>query len=407
VLAGRGFGKTRTGAEWVRERIEHGARSIALVGRTPDHIRTEMIEGRPGIPGLQDVFPPHQRPDYQPGLRRVLFHTGAMATAYSAAEPDQLRGAGHDTAWCDELAAWMYVKETWDNLVMTMRAVGPVPPQICVTTTPKPVTVVREMNRQAIKHEGRVVKTGGSTFENVLNVPPQFLAELRTTYEGTSLGQQELYANVLDQMPGALWKGTLIEATRIKALPVDKLEPVTAYSRKLKLVPAIARLAIGIDPAVSAEEGSNETGIVCACIDHQKPPHGYVLADVSGRWTPEQWGTIACGLLKAMKGDRIIAEANQGGALVERNLRVVNPNVPVTLVHATSGKHTRAEPVASLYETGRVHHVGFFPELEDQMRTWEPGDTKSPDRLDALVWVLSELLGGDGQIMLEAMQLNF
>jgi phage terminase large subunit-like protein len=280
------------------------------------------------------------------------------------------------------MAAWMYVTETWNNLVMTVRVgVGSLKPQICVTTTPKPVHSVRELYRRAKNGDPLVRVTGGSTYENAKNLDPGWFAELKQTYEGTSLGRQELYADVMDAMPGALWgQGkkalTMLEVGRIKDLPVDRLEPVSAYSRRLKLVPAIARVVIGIDPAVSAVEESSETGIVAVAIDYQRPPHAYVLADVSGRWTPQEWGQNACGLLKALQGDRIVAEVNQGGLLVERNLRVINPSVPYKGVHATQGKRTRAEPVAALYEQGRVHNVGTFPELEDQMRTWEPGWTR-------------------------------
>jgi len=402
LLAGRGFGKTRTGAEWVRERVDKGARSIALVAKTPDHARDVMIEGKPGVPGLLGVFPPSQRPLYQPGLRRVVFHTGAIATTYSGAEPDQLRGPSHDTGWADEMAAWMYVKETWDNLVLTMRLESAqIQPQVCVTTTPKPVTIIRQLRKRP-----NVRETGGSTYENADNLPASWFAELRQTYEGTALGQQELYAAVLDEMPGALWTRERIQQARIKDIPVDKLAPAGAYSRRLKLVPALRRIAVAIDPAVTADEESNETGIIAGAIDTQSPPHAYIFADLSGRWSPEVWGRYAVGILHALQGDRIIAETNQGGLLVERNLRVIAPNVPYKGVHATQGKRTRAEPVAALYEQGRIHHVGVFPELEDQLCTWLPGEA-SPDRLDALVWLLWDLLVADEMVLIEALQVNF
>lgn len=366
LLAGRGFGKTRTGAEWVRSRVEAGvARRIALVAPTPADARDVMVEGESG---LLAVCPPWNRPVYEPSKRRVTWPNGAMATVYSGFEPDQLRGPQHDTAWGDEIASWQYEQEAWDNLQFGMRLGDP---RICVTTTPKPIELLRGLKQAWEASEPWIVLTPGTTYENTSNLPEAFLQQIIVKYEGTTLGQQELYAALLAEMPGALWKRENILRMTREALP------------------ALRRIVVAIDPAVTATEESNETGIVVAGIAENG--HAYVLEDLSGRMSPDTWATKAVEAYRRWQADRIIGEQNNGGDLVHHTVMTVSQLVAYKAVVAAKGKHTRAEPVAAKYEQGKVHHVGAFPRLEDQMCTWVPGE-ESPDRMDALVWALTELM---------------
>jgi phage terminase large subunit-like protein len=362
LLAGRGFGKTRTGAEWIRESVEHrGCRRIALVARTAADCRDVMVEGESGILAIS---PPWFKPKYEPSKRRLTWPNGAIATTYSADEPDLLRGPQHDGAWCDELASWRYA-EAWDNLMFGLRLGND--PRCVVTTTPKPVKLLRD-----VLNNPAAVITRGSTYENRANLAPAFFNQIVSKYEKTRIGLQELFAVLLDDAPGALWKRQQIEDLR-----------VTSH-------PALKRIVVAIDPPASSEEGSNEAGIVVAGLGENK--HGYVLDDLSLIAKPKQWADQAIAGFNKYEADRIIAEKNNGGDLVESNIRAVDPDVPVKLVWASRGKQTRAEPIASLYERGLVHHVGMFGDLETQMCNWEPGTSESPDRLDALVWALTELM---------------
>ena len=365
ILAGRGFGKTRTGAEWVRWRVETGqARRIALVGRTAADVRDVMVEGESG---LLAISPPWNMPKYEPSKRRLTWPNGAMATTYSGDKPDQLRGPQHDTAWFDELAAWRY-PDSFDQAMFGLR-LG-LHPQWIGTTTPRPTALVRQLLA-----DPTVVQARGSTAENRLNLAPLFVTLLERKYGGTRLGRQELEAEILDDTPGALWKRGQIEALRVTKPP------------------ELVRIAVAIDPSASSAEGAAETGIVVAGlgVDGQ----GYVLDDLSLHASPAEWAREALAGFHKYHADRIIAEANQGGEMIEQTLRSVLDRgdrlPPFKLVHASRGKQTRAEPVSALYEQGLVHHVGAFAELEDQMTTWVPGE-KSPDRMDALVWCLTELM---------------
>lgn len=365
LMAGRGFGKTRSGAEWVRERVEQGiAHRIALVAPTPADARDVMIEGQSGILA---VSPPWNRPEYQPSKRRIVWPNGAQATVYSGYEPDQLRGPEHDTAWCDELASWAYPNEAWQNLILGMR-LPHTRPQRCVTTTPKPIGLLRLL----LKTPGTVL-TSGSTYENTANLPPSFLHTIRAQYEGTTIGEQEVYARLLDEAAGALWIRKTIEDNRVPQHPT------------------LRRIVVAIDPAAATGDDSSETGIVVAGIDDRNPPHAYVLRDLSGRVSPDTWATRAVGVFHELRADRILGERNNGGDMVRHTIRTADPDAAYKDVWASKGKHTRAEPIAALYEQGRVHHVGTFPTLEDQYCTWVPG-MDSPDRLDAAVWALSDLL---------------
>jgi phage terminase large subunit-like protein len=371
LLAGRGFGKTRSGAEWVRRQVEQGkACRIALVAPTAASARDVMIEGESG---LLAISPEDKRPSYEPSKRRLTWKNGAIATAFSAEEPDRLRGPQHDAAWCDELAAWHYA-EAWDMLMLGLRLGRD--PRCVVTTTPKPVPLIRRLLA-----DKRVALTRGSTYENARNLAPAFLDQIVRRYEGTRLGRQELEAELLEDVPGALWTRAVIERCRVPAAPT------------------LRRIVVAIDPATSTGEGADETGIVVAGLglDGQ----GYVLDDLSGRYAPHEWARRAIAAYHARQADRVVAEVNNGGDMVEATLRMVDPAVSYRAVHASRGKAVRAEPVAALYEQGRVRHVGAFPALEDQMCAMTPdldrGAAASPDRCDALVWALTDLMVTSGE----------
>jgi phage terminase large subunit-like protein len=367
ILAGRGFGKTRSGAEWVQGKAaalpgSHGA----LVAKVPADARDVMIEG--GESSLLKVAPPWFRPGYEPSKRRLTWPNGTWATVYSSKEFETLRGPQHHWAWADEFCAWHYPQETWDMLMMGLRLGEN--PQALITTTPKPLAAFRRI----LQARGTVV-TGGSTYENRANLADAWFDQIINRYEGTTLGQQELHAALLDEMPGAYWTRALLERTRVPEVDVAQL----------------VRVVVAIDPATTSEEDSNETGLVAAGVDRRG--HGYLLEDASGIYTPIQWARRAVQLVDRWGADRVVAETNQGGEMVEQTLRTVRNTLPYRGVRASRAKEARAEPVAALYEQGVVHHVGAFPGLEDQLCTWTPG-LDSPDRLDALVWAFTDLLLG-------------
>jgi phage terminase large subunit-like protein len=368
-LAGRGWGKTRVGAQWIQSQVDRGARRIALVAETAADARDVIVEGDSGI--LASA-PPWNRPVYQPSKRRLTWPNGAVATTYSAEEPDQLRGPQHDAAWADELAKWRY-PDAWDQLQFGLRLGQN--PRCVVTTTPRPTPLIKSLIADPL-----TVVTRGSTKENYANLAAPFLKKILNKYQGTRLGRQELDAEILDDAPGALWKREQIEALRVAAMRPD------GTPRRF------LRVVVAIDPSVSGASETAETGIVAVGLGEDR--HGYVLDDATViQPTPEQWGRAAANLYRARHADRIIAEVNNGGDLVEANLRTVDRSLPVKQVRASRGKDVRAEPIAALYEQGRVHHVGTFPLLEDQMCQWEPGVSKwSPNRIDALVWALTELM---------------
>lgn len=369
ILAGRGFGKTMTLSEWVRAEVEADrAGRIALVAPTAADAREVLVEGPAGILA---VSPPWNRPLYEASKRRLTWPNGAIATTYSADEPERLRGPQHDAAVCDELAAWRY-PEAYDMLQFGLRQGDH--PRCVVATTPKPVKLLKDL----LAREGNgVVVTRGSTYENRSNLAPSFLSAIVRKYEGTRLGRQELLAELLEDVPGALWRRSRIEELRVFG------------------VPALQRIVVAIDPAVSSEEKSDETGIVVAGVSGNQ--EAYVLEDLSGRYQPLEWAKKAIGLYRKYKADRIVAEVNNGGDMVEATLRTVDSSIPYKAVHASRGKARRAEPVAALYEQGRVHHVGTHEHLENQLceMTVDFDPTVmgySPDRLDACVWALTELM---------------
>jgi predicted phage terminase large subunit-like protein len=325
-----------------------------------------MIEGESGI---RSVAPPWAVPVYEPSKRRLTWPNGAMAVAYSADEPDRLRGPQHSFAYVDEAAAWRY-PDAWDMLMMGLRLGQR--PQVVVTTTPKPVPLMR-----TIEATPGCIVTRGRTMDNAINLAPTFLTALMARYEGTRLGRQELEGEDLVDNPDALWSRAGLD------------------DRRVRDVQELARVVVAIDPAVTSRDDSDETGIIVAGVGHDR--RGYVLADLSGRYKPDEWARIAIGAYHEYKADRIVAEANQGGEMVQHVLRTVDADVPLRLVHASRGKVARAEPVAALYEQGKVSHVGAHAKLEDQLCTWQPG-MASPDRMDALVWAVTELMLGRGEV---------
>lgn len=375
LLAGRGFGKTRTGAEWVREQVESGkCRRLALVAPTAADVRDVMVEGESGILAIS---PPWFMPIYEPSKRRLTWPNGAIATCYSADEPDRLRGPQHDGAWADELAAWRY-PDAWDQLMFGLRLGDD--PRVVVTTTPRPTKLVKDL----IKDPDAAI-TKGSTFDNLSNLASTFIKAIVKKYTGTRLGQQELYAAVLDDSPGALWHRDLLDANR-----------VTDH-------PPLVRIVVAVDPAAGGDEedpqfrpedapedGPAETGIVAVGLGEDGVC--YVLDDVSLLGTPDQWGKAVVTAYNKHEADLVVGEVNNGGQMVGFVIKTVKRDIPYKAVRATRGKYTRAEPVAALYEQGRVKHVGWFGPLEDQMCIWVPGEGKSPDRLDALVWAVTELM---------------
>jgi phage terminase large subunit-like protein len=381
VRAGRGWGKTRVGGEFVRGEVEAGrAGRVALVARTAADARDVMVEGESGILAIS---PPWFRPKYEPSKRRLTWPNGAIATLYSAEQPDLLRGPQHDLAWCDELAAWSRLQETWDNLQFGLR-LG-IRPRVIITTTPRSLKFLKDIEAEP----DTVVRTG-STYANRDNLAPSFFTRITRTYEGTRLGQQEIEALILDDNPNALWKAIWIESKRI-TVP-EFLEHHAAN---------IIRAVVAIDPATSEDPDNAETGIVCTayglCSCNGKvEEHGYVLEDVSGHLAARAWALAAGQLYQARRADRVIAETNQGGNLVESNLQAnaETRNLAYKGVHAKDGKKLRAEPIAAIYEQRRVHHVGVFRLLETQMTQWNPKEINkpSPDRLDAAVHGFTELM---------------
>jgi len=374
ILAGRGFGKTRIGAEWVIEqaRAGNGRTRIALVAETAADARDVMVEGESGI---LTISPPWFLPKYEPSKRRLTWPNGARATTFSADEPGQLRGPQFHKAWCDEPAKWRY-PETWDQLSFGLRLGDH--PQVVLTTTPRPTPLIKQWVADSQGDNPTFALTRGSTLENRGNLAAPFLRNVLRKYQGTRLGRQELDAEILDDAPGALWKRNDIDADRVSSPP------------------EFVRVVIAIDPSVSSDSPEAETGIVAAALGTDG--HGYLLADGSiEKPTPEQWGKQGISLYKLHRADRVIGEANNGGDLVEANLRAIDKKVSYRKVHAARGKQTRAEPISSLSEQHRIHHVGSFPQLEDQLCQWEPGvSTWSPNRLDAYVWAFTELMLGSG-----------
>ena len=378
LLAGRGFGKTRTGAEavkeWAQEKLEA---PIHLVAPTAGDIRKVMIEGSSGLLSCYAPGDPN-RPTYEPSKGHLLtWPNGNIGYAFSADEPERLRGPQCGRYWADEMAAWRFVEEAWDNLMFGFRLGAQL--RGVITTTPKPLRIIRELVRSEATHVTR-----GSTYDNRASLSPEFFAYVVRKYEGTRIGRQELLAEILDDVPGALWTRDMIQRARI--LKQDMRWDM------------IVRVVVAIDPAATSGEDSDETGIIVAAL--VKSHHVVILDDRTCRESPLGWARAAVEAYNYYKGSRIVAEVNNGGEMVESNLRAVAPNIPFRAVRASRGKTVRAEPVAALYEQGRIHHMGSFPDLEDQLCGYVAGlpGSKSPDRMDALVWAVTELLLDQEQI---------
>lgn len=374
VMAGRGFGKTRLGAEWVRSVAERDPEArIALVGASLHEARSVMVEGESG---LMSIGAPWRLPTYESSVRRLTWPNGAQAFLYSAGEPEAFRGPQHSHAWCDEIAKWDNLSNramaTWDNLLMGLRLGSD--PRLVATTTPRPVPLVARI----VAEREDVVVTRGSTFDNAANLPARFIEAMQRSFGGTMLGRQELLGEMIEDLVGALWSRALIESSREEAA-----------------VPC-TRVVIGVDPPASAH--GDACGIVVCGIGDDRIAR--VLADCSvEQASPERWARAVANAARAWSADRVVAEANQGGEMVGAVLRAAEAGLPLRLVHASRGKTARAEPVAALYEAGRVRHAGMFPRLEDELCGLMPGGEyqgpgRSPDRADACVWALTELMLG-------------
>ena len=377
IMAGRGFGKTRAGAEWVRAIAEnHPQARIALVSASLAEARAVMVEGESG---LLAICPPDQQPIFEPSLRRVRFANGAQAQLFSAAEPETLRGPQHSHAWCDEIGKWPLshdrAMQCWNNLLLGLRLGDD--PRIAVTTTPRAVPLVQRLIGQAADGSAQIAR--GSTFDNAGNLPMRFLDAIESEFAGSQLARQEIAGELLEDIEGALWTRSLLEQVRESgALPQHR------------------RVVVAVDPPASAN--GDECGVIVAALGADGI--GRVLADCSVKdAAPAEWAQRVAAAARDWRADRVVAEANQGGAMVESVLRAADRALPVKLVHASRGKIARAEPVAALYAARRVRHVGMFARLEDQLCGLLVGGSyagpgRSPDRADALVWGLSELMLG-------------
>ena len=362
VLTGRGWGKTRTAAEWINKCAKNGAEHIALIGQTVPDVRDTMVKVGPS--SILKISHPSFTPKYTPSKRLLEWPNGCLATTYSGDKPDQVRGPSHDIVWIDELAKFQYPDDIWDNLMFGLREGEDM--RIIITTTPRPIPIIK---RLVADPNTKIVR--GSTYENSDNLPKKYFDYVIAPYVGTRLGKQEIEGKILDDNPNALWTRKMIEDNRVAKFP------------------DLVRIVIAVDPEAKDTETSAETGIIAAGIDENK--HGYILGDFTVKGSPATWGKQAVAAYHKMRADRLVAEVNQGGDMVKFVIHTIDKNVAYKDVHAAKGKHTRAEPVSALYEQNRIHHVGSFPELEDQLCEWVPGDI-SPDRLDALVWAVTELL---------------
>lgn len=383
ILSGRGWGKTRTGAEAIKKlMIDNPGCRIGIIGMTAGAVRDTCYEGESG---LISVLPPElvdrkNGGKYNRSLGQLTLSNGSMAFSFSGSDPEKLRGFQSNFLWMDELCAFAYAQEAWDMAMMGLRLGDH--PRIIITTTPKPSPLIVELVRRGHEEPDNVILTTGSTFDNAANLPESTLKELRKRYEGTTMGRQELYAELILDDPGALWKRSTIEECRIDPhnFSLDKM----------------VKIVVAIDPSMSSvTERDSETGMIIAGLGENG--HAYIIEDASMlRPSPDTWANTAIQKYHEYRANRIVAEVNQGYDLVTNLLSTKDDLVPVKKVYATrGGKFLRAEPVAALYEQGRVHHVGMFPQLEDQMTQWVPGKA-SPDRLDAMVWAITDLMLGGG-----------
>lgn len=384
ALAGRGFGKTRMGTEWVRHMVKKGHTEIGCVAPTKGDVRAIMVEGQSGLlnvcwKGDKTYKGAHMGfPVWSPTNNTMTWENGAKARFFSAEDPERLRGPNLQAAWCDELCSWGRMQETWDMLQMTLR-IGK-NPQIFISTTPKPSKLLINLHQQSQDHPDKVILVTGTSYENQDNINLDALA----AFEGTRLGRQELYAEILMQAAGALWTVDTLSDCQYPAPKED--EARDHWDEKL------VRVVVAIDPAMSDNTKSDETGICVAGIDINGK--GYVLEDATGKYSPQGWALKAIELYHKYGADRIVYETNQGKDLIKHTIKSEDPNLPLRGVHAKRSKHVRAEPVSALYEQGKVFHVtGTLEKLEQQMTQWEPTQsTGSPDALDACVYALTDLM---------------
>lgn len=396
-LAGRGWGKTKTGSEWIREQVEGptplsaGKRSrIALIAETAADARDVMIKGDSGILASS---PPDYRPTYIANRRALVWPNGVEALLFSACDPDQLRGPQFDAAWCDELAKWRYAEYAWDMLQMGLRLGDN--PQALVTTTPRPIQVLKD-----ILADPDTVWTQSATKENAANLAESYIKYVQRKYAGTRLGRQELEAAMLDDVPGALWSHTGLDQYRIK-IEHDPLKSRQTVKQEIAdRVGELDRIVVSVDPPATSGENADACGIIVAGANgdiRAQLGHGFILADETSEGEkPIEWAKRAVKAYHEWKANLIVAEVNNGGEMVETIVRQIDPDIPFKAVRASQGKHARAEPVSAIYDQGRVHHVGTHGALEDQMVAFTPeglpDPNKSPDRVDALVWAIHELL---------------
>lgn len=383
ILSGRGWGKTRTGAEAIKKlMLDNPGCRIGIIGMTAGAVRDTCYEGESG---LLSVLPPemYDRANggkYNRSLGQLTLSNGSMAFSFSGSDPEKLRGFQSNFLWMDELCAFAYAQEAWDMAMFGLRLGKH--PRVIITTTPKPSPLIVELVRRGNEEPESVILTTGSTFDNAANLPKEQLDQLRKRYEGTTMGRQELYAELILDDPGALWKRDLIEELRISVHDFDLTK--------------MQKIVIAIDPSMSAvTERDSETGMIVAALGANG--HAYVIEDCSLlRPSPDTWTNLAIAKYHEYAANRVVAEVNQGYDLVTNLFNTKDDTVPVKKVYATKGgKFLRAEPVAALYEQHRVHHVGLHGKLEDQMTQWVPGKP-SPDRLDALVWAITDLMLGGG-----------
>jgi phage terminase large subunit-like protein len=361
ICAGRGFGKTRTGAEWVRESVKHFP-LVNMIAATADDARDIMVEGESGILA---ICPDNERPIYKASQRRLEWPNGARSLIFTADEPERLRGKQHMRLWADEVASWRY-PDAWDQAMFGLRLGSE--PRAVVTTTPRPTALIKSLLK-----DKTVSVTRGSTYDNRANLSPAFYEQIITKYEGTRLGRQELMADILEDTPGALWNRARLDELRVWEPPQQR------------------RVVVAVDPSGGEGPENDEQGIaVCGLgVDG----HGYMLDDRTCKLSPEGWARVAVNAYHDHKANYIVAETNFGGAMVTQVIKSVDPTVPVKVVTASRGKAARAEPVASLDAQGRIHQVGSWPEMEDELCSWDPlGNGRSPNRLDARVWGMVELL---------------
>lgn len=365
ILAGRGFGKTEAGAQWIRQRVESGARSIALIAETQKDLEEVMVAR------LLKISPPDMMPKVRYKPVRLVWPNGAEALGYNGTEPDQLRGPEFDTAWCDELAKYRYARELWDMLQFTMRSGDD--PRVLTTTTPRPIPVLRE-----IMANPSTIITRGSTMDNKDNLAEAFIDAVVSKYAGTRLGRQELDGEILDDVPGALWTRAMLE----RAVCDNP--------------PEMARVVVAVDPSgTDGDDDGDSVGIVV--VGRGVDGRGYVLEDLTCKLSPDAWARRACEAYHRWGADRLVAERNFGGAMVKSVIRTADASVAYKEVTASRGKTARAEPVSALYEQGRVSHVRGLTELEDQMTLMTMSGYAgegSPDRVDAAVWGLTETMLG-------------